>query len=186
MAKSRTRDRMKNEINAGSMADIAFLLLIFFLVTTEIVDDKGLRVNLPPWSDEPPPELEFAKNNVYSILVNSNNQLLVDGELMEVARLRQGVVDFITNNGRNPAWSDNPQDAIVSIQNDRGTNYETYIEVYNEVRGAYNELWERAARDRFNVGYEPNAMTREQTDYLKKTFPINLSEAEPTAFGDEG
>jgi biopolymer transport protein ExbD len=77
MAKSRTRDRMKNEINAGSMADIAFLLLIFFLVTTTIVEDKGITVKLPPWSEEEPDITRLKERNVYSVLVNAQNQLLV-------------------------------------------------------------------------------------------------------------
>jgi len=83
MAKKSAKDRISNEINAGSMADIAFLLLIFFLVTTTIVEDKGILVQLPPWSEEPPDILKFKTRNVYSILVNANNDLLVRGEPKE-------------------------------------------------------------------------------------------------------
>ena len=79
MAKTSSRDRMKNEINAGSMADIAFLLLIFFLVTTTIVEDKGITVKLPPWSEEEPDITKLNKRNVYAVLVNAQNQLLVRG-----------------------------------------------------------------------------------------------------------
>ncbi|MEL6122482.1 MAG: biopolymer transporter ExbD, partial [Bacteroidota bacterium] len=95
MAKKSVKDRMSNEINAGSMADIAFLLLIFFLVTTTIAEDKGVLVRLPPWSEEPPPTLKFKTRNVYSILVNANNDLLVRGEPKELAGLREGVKEFI-------------------------------------------------------------------------------------------
>ena len=76
--------RMKNEVNAGSMADIAFLLLIFFLVTTTIAEDKGIRVKLPPWSEEEPDVSQLKKRNVYSVLVNAQNQLLVRGEPMNI------------------------------------------------------------------------------------------------------
>ena len=66
---AKKKQRMSNEINAGSMADIAFLLLIFFLVTTTIAEDKGVLVKLPPWSDEPPPEMKLNTRNIYSVLV---------------------------------------------------------------------------------------------------------------------
>ena len=77
MGKTNSRDRIKNEINAGSMADIAFLLLIFFLVTTTIAEDRGVLVKLPPWSNEPPDTQKMNTRNVYSVLVNADNQLLV-------------------------------------------------------------------------------------------------------------
>ena len=184
MGKTSTRDRMKNEINAGSMADIAFLLLIFFLVTTQIVEDKGIFVNLPIWSDEPPPELQFAEQNVYAILVNANNDLLVRGQPMLLRDLREGVKEFITNNGRRPDLSDSPQDAIVSLKNDRGTKYQTYLEVYNEVKGAYIELWDALAQDRYGTPYSDD-MPIAQRRALREDIPILLSEAEPTAFGAE-
>jgi len=76
MAK-RSRDRLDNEVNAGSMADIAFLLLIFFLVTTTLDIDKGITVKLPPWSEDEPDITKLNKRNVYSVLVNAQNQLLV-------------------------------------------------------------------------------------------------------------
>ena len=74
MARKSSRDRMKNEINAGSMADIAFLLLIFFLVTTQIVEDKGITVKLPPWSEEEVDPTQLKTRNVFSVLVNADNQ----------------------------------------------------------------------------------------------------------------
>ena len=83
-----TRRRMNNEINAGSMADIAFLLLIFFLVTTTISEDKGVLVKLPEWSPESPPPLPIHERNVFSVLVNAQNQLLVRGKAMDIADLK--------------------------------------------------------------------------------------------------
>ena len=82
------KNRMSNEINAGSMADIAFLLLIFFLVTTTIAEDKGVLVKLPPYSEEPPPDVRLNTRNIYSVMVNAQNQLLVRGELMKIEELK--------------------------------------------------------------------------------------------------
>ena len=183
MAKKSAKDRMSNEINAGSMADIAFLLLIFFLVTTTIVEDKGVLVRLPPWSEEPPETLKFKTRNVYSILVNANNDLLVRGEPKNVDDLRESIKEFILNPQRREDYSETPQDAIVSLKNDRGTKYATYLEVYNEVKAAYNELRDEQAQAKFGKLYE--FLTREQKKQVNEVIPMKLSEAEPTAFGEE-
>ena len=89
--------RVSTEINAGSMADIAFLLLIFFLVTTTIVEDKGVLVKLPPWSDTPPETQQLKSRNVFSVLVNAQNQLLVRGEPVKIGDLREKAKEFIIN-----------------------------------------------------------------------------------------
>lgn len=183
MAKKSAKDRISNEINAGSMADIAFLLLIFFLVTTTIVEDKGILVQLPPWSEEPPETLKFKTRNVYSILVNANNDLLVRNEPKKIEDLREGIKEFILNPNRREDLSETPQDAIVSMKNDRGTKYGVYLDVYNEVKAAYNELRDDSANRKFGKNYE--FLTREQRDEIKKIIPMKLSEAEPTAFGEE-
>lgn len=183
MAKKSAKDRVSNEINAGSMADIAFLLLIFFLVTTTIVEDKGILVQLPPWSEEPPETLKFKTRNVYSILVNANNDLLVRNEPKKIEDLREGIKEFILNPNRREDLSETPQDAIVSMKNDRGTKYGIYIDVYNEVKAAYNELRDESANRKFGKDYE--FLTREQRDEVKKVIPMKLSEAEPTSFGEE-
>ncbi|MEL6388553.1 MAG: biopolymer transporter ExbD [Bacteroidota bacterium] len=183
MAKKSVKDRMSNEINAGSMADIAFLLLIFFLVTTTIAEDKGVLVRLPPWSEEPPPTLKFKTRNVYSILVNANNDLLVRGEPKELAGLREGVKEFILNPNKRDDYSETPNDAIVSLKNDRGTNYETYLEVYNEVKAAYNELRNEESERQFGKLYE--FLERDQKKKVNEAIPMKLSEAEPTSFGEE-
>jgi biopolymer transport protein ExbD len=183
MAKKSAKDRMKNEVNAGSMADIAFLLLIFFLVTTTIAEDKGVLVRLPPWSEEPPESLKFKTRNVYSILVNANNDLLVRGEPSQVSKLRENIKEFILNPTKREDYSESPQDAIVSIKNDRGTKYGTYLEVYNEVKAAYDELRDEAAQRKFGKLYE--FLTSEQKKEVNDIIPLKLSEAEPTAFGEE-
>ena len=171
------------EINASSMADIAFLLLIFFLVTTEIVEDQGVLVRLPPWSDEPPPELKLNERNVFQVLVNKNDELLVRQEPAELASIRQAAKNFIMNPGNDPMMALSPQNAIVSLKNDRGTTYSTYVTVYNELLAAYNELWEEESQRRFGTAYEE--ISDNQKDAIRKDIPLVLSEAEPTSFGEE-
>ncbi len=184
MAKTRTRDRMKNEINAGSMADIAFLLLIFFLVTTTIVEDKGITVKLPPWSEEEPDITRLKERNVYSVLVNAQNQLLVRGTPMRIEELRENAKDFIANPTNRPDLAEKPTKAIISLKNDRGTEYKTYLEVYNELKAAYNELWDDLSLKKFGVSYSED-LPFAYRKAIKDEIPFVLSEAEPTAFGEE-
>lgn len=177
------KKRMSNEINAGSMADIAFLLLIFFLVTTTIAEDKGILTKLPPWSDEPPPEMKLNARNVYSILVNANNQLLVRGEVMNIKKLRENTKLFIANPRDESDKAESPKNAIISVKNDRGTSYETYVEVYNELQAAYRELRDEYALN--NYGKKYIKLRRDQQKKVRTEIPLVLSEAEPTNFGEE-
>ena len=139
---AKQKRRLNSEVNAGSMADIAFLLLIFFLVTTQIDFDKGILVKLPAW-DESIPETPISNRNVFSIKVNRENKLLVEGELGTIDAIRNQVKEFVLNPLKKSNLSSAPNKAVVSLQNDRGTSYKTYLSVYNEVKAAYNELWKR-------------------------------------------
>lgn len=170
------------EINAGSMADIAFLLLIFFLVTTQISEDRGLLVKLPPWSDEPPPEQKLNARNVLGVLVNKDNQLLVRGNPVDVSQLRQTAKDFIANPRQESDKAVDPQSAIISLKNDRGTKYNTYLTVYNELQAAYNELWNEAALKKYGKDYE--FLNGDQRVEIRKAIPFVISEAESTSFGE--
>ncbi len=181
--KSNSRNRMSNEINAGSMADIAFLLLIFFLVTTTIVEDKGVLVKLPVWSEEPPENLKLNSRNVFSVLVNAQNELLVRGEPVKIRELKEKTKEFITNPGNREDLAESPKNAIISLKNDRGTKYKTYLEVYNELMAAYNELRNDLALKKFNTQYE--FLPRSQRLEINQEIPLVLSEAEPTSFGEE-
>ncbi|HMR43410.1 MAG TPA: biopolymer transporter ExbD [Saprospiraceae bacterium] len=183
MAKNGSR-RVSTEINASSMADIAFLLLIFFLVTTTIDVDKGILVKLPPWSEEEPETQKLNSRNVFSVLVNAQNQLLVRGELTNIADLRERAKEFIVNPTRREDLSEKPTKAIISLKNDRGTNYKTYLEVYNELYGAYNELWDEESMRTYNVHYSEE-LPLHMRKAIKSKIPMVLSEAEPTAFGEE-
>lgn len=170
------------------MADIAFLLLIFFLVTTTMDVDEGISTKLPPWDpeqiDDPPP---IKKKNIFTVLVNANDQLLVEDRVMTIEELREAAKQFLDNNGdgtcdyctgqRDPASSDNPQKAIISIQNDRGTSYRMYISVQNELVAAYNELRDNLAERQYGRPFED--LTAEQQEQVQDAYPQKISEAEP-------
>lgn len=183
MAKS-SRSRMNNEINAGSMADIAFLLLIFFLVTTTIAEDRGIRVKLPPWSEEEPDITKLKKRNVFSVLVNAQNELLVRDQPMRIEELRDKAKEFIANPQHREDMSESPKKAIISLRNDRGTSYKTYLKVYNELKGAYDELWNDLSMQKFGVPYTQD-LAFEKRKEIRKEIPMVLSEAEPTSHGEE-
>lgn len=172
------------EINAGSMADIAFLLLIFFLVTTTMDVDTGLVRKLPAMPEDEEQIIDDSQikaKNIYVVLVNAKDQLLVEEELMEVSQLREGAKKFLDNWGKNPKLSDNPQKAIISLQNDRGTSYEMYINVQNELSAAYRELRDREAQKKFGVNYME--LKGENKKEIRKMYPEKISEAEPKNVG---
>src|SRR6056297_4170793 len=194
------------EVNAGSMADIAFLLLIFFLVTTTIETDAGLDRMLPP-IEPPDQDVIIKQKNIFTVNINRNGQLLVEDELMEIKNLRDKAIAFLDNGGapsgspeycnycqgsRDASSSDNPAKAIISLKNDRETQYSTYITVQNELVGAYNELRNREAMRLYKknfVDMEAEYLNPETSDEVKEElkekvkriqelFPQKLSEAE--------
>src|SRR5690606_17234350 len=189
------------EINAASMADIAFLLLIFFLVTTTIESDSGISRRLPPLDDIiTPPEIR--EKNIFLVLINKDDRLLVENEPMELKDVRKAAMEFLDNGGdgtcdycrgfKDQSSSDNPEKAIISLQSDRLTSYKMYIAVQNELVAAYNDLREREAQRLYNSDYremEKNFADagwrgnkdklKEQLDMLRNMYPQKLSEAEP-------
>ncbi len=197
--------RSAPEVNAGSMADIAFLLLIFFLVTTTIETDSGISRKLPPPLDETvePPILK--QKNIFVVELNKNNDLLVEEAPMELKDLRAAAVAFLDNGAgqgedacgycrgaKDPTSSDNPDKAVISLRNNRETSYATYIAVQNELVAAYTELRNREAQRLFqktfvqmekdlkDVNYSGNKSTlKEQIKKVQLLFPEKLSEAEP-------
>ncbi len=171
--------RFDNQVNAGSMADIAFLLLIFFLVTTTIDVDKGITVKLPPWTDEPIAE-DVIKRNVLSVKVNRNDELLVRGEVVPISRLKERTIEFILNPDQRTDMPRSPRVAVISLQNDRETSYETYIAVYNELKAAYNNIRQEEALKRYGKAYEN--LNKEAKKAIRKDIPLVISEAEPTDF----
>jgi len=192
MARSK---RGTDEINAGSMADIAFLLLIFFLVTTTMDVDSGILRKLPPPLDPtvpPPPPIK--QRNVFTVLVNSNNQLLVEDQIGSVATLREQCKEFVRNPSNNPNLSEKKppiqidfvgsyqtSKGVVSLQNDRGTSYDMYIRVQNELVAAYRELRDALAMQTF--GRKFNELKKNEGKAIRKALPMMISEAEPRSIG---
>ena len=195
--------RSAPEVNAGSMADIAFLLLIFFLVTTTIETDSGINRKLPPKQDEnqPPPPV-IKERNLFVVNVNANDELLVEEEPMDLKDLRQAAVDFLDNGAegcsycqgkKSEASSVNPEKAIISLVNNRGTSYKRYISVQNELVAAYNQLRDREAMKMYNMKFtemearyndprtDPDAKEKlkPKVKRIRDLYPEKLSEAEP-------
>ena len=183
------------EINAGSMADIAFLLLIFFLVATTFDAGAGFNRKLPPKPDPnmpPPPPIK--EKNIFQVVTNANDQLLVEGHVMKVSELREATKAFLDNNGDgsclhcdgpgDPSSSDNPNKAIVSLQNNRGTSYKFYITVQNELGATYTELRNRYALNKFNISYNDMLLPTNKIKYVKQrkevrsAYPQKLTEPE--------
>ncbi|MDT0557781.1 biopolymer transporter ExbD [Ichthyenterobacterium sp. W332] len=198
--------RSAPEVNAGSMADIAFLLLIFFLVTTTIEKDKGILRSLPPIEPPNDDEVVIKEKNLFIVLLNRNDQLLVEDAPMEVKDLREAAIEFLDNGGgqnadgkscdyckgkRDPESSDHPDKAIISMQHDRETSYGKYIAVQNELVAAYNFLRNREAErlygttmDEMLAQKEKNQFKKDeklnkQIETIKLMYPLKLSEAEP-------
>ena len=166
------------EINAGSMADIAFLLLIFFLVTTTMDVDTGIARKLPVLDEEQEIEdMQGNDRNIYEVYVNNKDALLVEEQEMDIDNLREGAKEFLNNNGRDPKLSDNPEKAIISLQNSRGTSYEMYIAVQNELTAAYNELRDEAALRKYSLNY--SELAKDKKKEIRKMYPMKISEAEP-------
>ncbi|MCX2743708.1 biopolymer transporter ExbD [Mangrovivirga sp. M17] len=182
------RNRQQQEVNAGSMADIAFLLLIFFLVTTQINSDKGLQIKLPPKADEQDKtQIDIPDRNLFKILINSNDQLLVEDEILNDPNLLKGLVyEFINNNGENSELSDSPLEGVVSIKTDRGTSYDLFIKVLDQVQGAYyksrGSLFGLSATEYLNLDPK-NPKQKAKIDKAKESFPMRISIAEPNKIG---
>ena len=182
MARSK---RESVSINSSSMADIAFLLLIFFLVTTTIASDKGIPMVLPPKSDQQQ-DIKLQERNIFKVLINSRDQLLVEGEPMEVEEIKENCMRFLANRGRDPKSSESPQKAVVSIKADRGTTYEKYLIVLDEVTSAYNQLradFLQIPLERFLQLDMKKPSEKAAYDRARREYPLQISEAEPSDIG---
>lgn len=184
------------ELNSSSMADIAFLLLVFFLMTTSMAVNKGLARRLPPPvpAEQKTEDLKVKERNVFVVLINSEDQLLVRGEYTELADLKEKAKEFIKNAGDDPNMPEKePMDVeyfgtvlvtknhVISLQNDRGTSYAAYINVQNELVAAYNELRNDLAKAKFAKNYDD--LDVEQQKAIQKIYPQKISEAEPKNYG---
>ncbi len=190
--------RKMPEIPSSSLADIAFLLLIFFLVTTTMDQDKGLERRLPQWvpedqmdQDAPP----IKERNIFVVLIDKENRLMVEGEICRVEDLKEKAKLFLTNPLDLPNMPETEvrefdivgnykvisKSAVISLRNDVGTTYGAYIQVQNELVAAINELRQELAMDKFGKSYV-NLSTDEQK-IIQDIYPQKISEAEPKRIG---
>lgn len=181
------RSKLMPEVNAGSMADIAFLLLIFFLITAAIPKDKGITRKLPA---ECPPGIicdsKIKEHNLLRIVINSNNDIMVEDANISITELKDIAKQFLDNNGdgscnyceglKSDEASDNPKSAVISLQNDRETSYNQFIKVQDELTKVYFELRENYAKKVFNK--LPEDLSKEELQKVKDAYPFILSEAE--------
>ncbi|MDD3636639.1 MAG: biopolymer transporter ExbD [Bacteroidales bacterium] len=188
--------RASPEINAGSMADIAFLLLIFFLVTTTMDVDTGITRRLPPPVEDPEEDIKIKERNILNVLVNKNDRLLVDGKIGDISTLKDVAKKFMI-----PVFPDNPDypetelktidllgeihtsKGVISLKNDRGTSYEMYIMVQNELARAFNELKDEMAQKHFGTRYS-RLINEDEIKAINEAVPVRISEAEPEDIGD--
>ncbi|MFY0651473.1 MAG: biopolymer transporter ExbD [Cyclobacteriaceae bacterium] len=172
------------EINTGSMADIAFLLLIFFLVATTLQFDKGLTLKLPPNPEEKEITVPIKERNLFKILINSNQHILVEGEVrQDLLGLKDEIKTFVLNNGRDEKLSENPEKAIVSLKTNRGTKYKSFIKVLDELKGAYYEIYAEKVGLSKEDYLKLRHSNREEYNIYKQSkqgIPMNISIAEPT------
>lgn len=184
-------------INASSMADISFLLLIFFLITTSMDVSQGLarRLPAPVPPDQKVEDTDINKRNLMIVKINSANQLMVQGQELSVKQLRARAKEFILNAGDDPHMPKlvaedfgapfgvlmYTKDHVISVQNDVDTQYQAYLDVQNELVAAYNELRDECSRKYFHVAYNDLDEDRQKT--IQKIYPQKISEAEPKNYG---
>ena len=185
------------EINASSMADISFLLLIFFLVTTSMDVNQGLARRLPPPipPDQKVEDTDINKRNLFVVKINWENKLLVQGQELDVKQLRAKAKEFIANPedkadmpklyeedfGQPFGTLKYTKEHVISVQNDMETQYQAYLDVQNELVAAYNELREECAQKYFHKSY--NELDEEWQKKISKIYPQKISEAEPKNYG---
>lgn len=170
MSDKKTR-RESPAVNAGSMADIAFLLLIFFLVTTTIQEDKGVLVKLPIWDDEPISE-PINEENVLTVIVNSSNKLLIENKPATIEQIPNLLTDHVISPLRKPT------NAVVSLTHDRGTSYAKYLAVYDALKLGYDNMWNEAAQRNYGKAFDMLEIADQRE--IKAKLPMVISEAEPS------
>jgi len=179
------------EINSSSMADISFLLLIFFFVATTMDTDKGLARILPPITDQPVDEQVVVKErNVFPVFINYRNMVAVKGQPVHLSQLKAMTKEFMDNPmnlDKLPEKVDTEVDyfgvipitkhAVISLQSDRGSQYQLYLAVQNELQAAISELRNEAARRKFKKSYDE--LEEDQQKAIRVIYPQRISEAEP-------
>lgn len=190
---ARRKKKSLPALNSASMSDISFLLLTFFLLTSSINTDMGIQRRLPPPSDPTVKPPDIHRRNTFVVLVNREDRLLFNGEIGEINMLKERAKEFLSNpqnldNLPEKMTKDIPllgtvevSKGVISLQNDRGTSYEMYLMVQNELTTAINELRDEMARVKFGKAYID--CSDAQREAIDKAIPIAISEAEPKNIG---
>ena len=179
------------ELNSASSADIAFLLLSYFLMTTTMDQASGLQRRLPPIPDEKQAveDQKINRRNIIIVRINSADRLFAGNEPMDVSFLKDKIKEFLVNPNNDPNLPErspkeiegfgtyNVSKGVISLQNDRGTSYKKYIEVQNELVKAVNELRDEFAKAHFGRAYI--SLDEEKQRIVRDAIPQNISEAEP-------
>lgn len=182
-------------LNTGSMADISFLLLTFFLLTSSINTEQGIPRRLPPPKDEKTPEMkaDINKRNVLNVLVNFRDEIIVNGEIIPVTALKDKAKEFFSNPTNNPTLPEKANKdiegigdypvskGVISLTNDQGTSYNMYVQVQNELQRAVDELRDDVSLQYFGKKYG-NLDTAAQRA-ITTAVPMNISEAPPIDYG---
>ena len=177
-------------INSSSTADIAFLLLCYFLMTTTMGSQTGLQRRLPPMpsADQQVQDQKVNRRNIIVVRINSADRILAGSEAIDISQLKDKIKEFLTNPLNDPNLPEKKEieiegygtcpvsQGVISLQNDRGTSYRAYIAVQNELVKAVNELRDEFARSKYGRSF--NGLTEEQQDIVKKAVPQNITEAE--------
>lgn len=185
-------------INGTSSADIAFMLLLFFLLTSSMDTDRGLprRLPQPVPKDQKKEDVDIKKRNLMIVLINSSNQILANGQYVELKDLKGMVKEFVENPFNDESKPEKievdvpffgtmmvTKNHVISLQNDRGTEYQAYINVQNELAAAYNELRDDISKKKFGKIFLD--LDEEQQKAVQTIFPQKISEAEPKNYGDK-
>ncbi|MBQ2332136.1 MAG: biopolymer transporter ExbD [Bacteroidales bacterium] len=178
-------------LNTQSTADIAFLLLCYFLMTSTMDQQNGLQRRLPPMpdKDQKVDDQKVNRRNIIIVKINSADRLFAGNEMLDISQLKDKIKEFLTNPADDPNLPEKEMKnieglgeypvskGVISLQNDRGTSYQAYIAVQNELVKAVNELRDEFARAKYGKPFA--ALTETQQDIAKKAVPQNISEAEP-------
>jgi len=181
-------------INTGSMADISFLLLTFFLLTSSINTEQGIPRRLPPPSEEKT-KVDINRRNVLNVIVNFNDEILANGEHIPLNQLTHRAKEFLENPLNSPNLPEKEvklienmgeypvSKGVLSLMNDQSTSYNMYVQVQNELQRAVNELRDKVSLQYFGKVYDKLDTMLQKS--VQRAVPMNISEAPPTQYGKE-
>ena len=181
-------------LNTSSMSDISFLLLAFFLMVSNINTDMGIARRLPPPLPEnfTPPEVR--ERNIFQVKINRNDRILFNKEVGDISLLKERAKEFLGNPQNRPDLPEKQEikidligvypvsKGVISLQNDRGTSYDMYFRVQNELTAAINEMRDELSREKFSRPYKD--LDQAHREAIEKAIPVAISEAEPTKIGN--